>query len=377
MEIKEELVYEYWDCKYCGQKAIRGDHDRCTSCGHDRDKDITFYRQEQAEELVQDQAQAARFQAGADWVCGFCKTLNSATLNACRSCGAARSDAKGDYFDAQREKEAREAKGAPSPEELKRTGGKVLRNLGIFLLMLIGSCYWCTRTHDVQYEVRAAHWQRSIAVERYAWAERTDWDDELKGEGVERISSSREVRRTEQREVGRRTESYTEDEEYQSGTKKKCSTSYESTGSGASKKKTTCEDEPVYSKRAVRKTRTVPVYKDFPIYGDKVRYRSKAYTALRTESASGDDNAPRWPDAKLGTGEDGKADREASRSEDYQVWLRKLDKGAKGPEELHLKTQEASFVGVYKVGSKVPMKIDNMGSPTLPPGDEQVRDKDK
>src|SRR5688572_10060801 len=66
MMVKEELVYEYWDCKYCRREAIRGDEERCPGCGHDRDMDITFYRRAE-DEVVGDAGQADRFRAGPDW----------------------------------------------------------------------------------------------------------------------------------------------------------------------------------------------------------------------------------------------------------------------------------------------------------------------
>ena len=37
------LVKGYWDCKYCGQKAIDGPKRECPNCGAARDKDTKFY----------------------------------------------------------------------------------------------------------------------------------------------------------------------------------------------------------------------------------------------------------------------------------------------------------------------------------------------
>ena len=46
--VVEELVFEYWDCDKCGQKAIRGDIRTCPSCGNAR----TVYLVEQPKSLA-------------------------------------------------------------------------------------------------------------------------------------------------------------------------------------------------------------------------------------------------------------------------------------------------------------------------------------
>ena len=75
--VTEELVYEYWDCDKCGQKAIRGDVRTCPSCGNARNENIKFYLKEGKEEKVEDKALADKFKAGADWLCSFCETLTT------------------------------------------------------------------------------------------------------------------------------------------------------------------------------------------------------------------------------------------------------------------------------------------------------------
>ena len=41
-----------WDCKYCGQRAIKARFDTCTSCGKPRGIENTFYLPDNIEEAV-------------------------------------------------------------------------------------------------------------------------------------------------------------------------------------------------------------------------------------------------------------------------------------------------------------------------------------
>jgi ribosomal protein L37E len=136
--VTEELVYEYWDCDKCGQKAIRGDVRTCPSCGNARNENIKFYLMEGKEEKVEDKALADKFKAGADWLCSFCETLNSVTDNNCLSCGASQESSKKNYFEVQKEKELKAAKKAPIENPKKPFNWK---KFSIWGLSFLGSLY--------------------------------------------------------------------------------------------------------------------------------------------------------------------------------------------------------------------------------------------
>lgn len=370
-----ELVYEYWDCRYCGTKGIRGDVETCQSCRHARDADITFYRKEGADEVVKDEKQKQRFSAGPDWVCSFCQTLNHNHAPTCRECRATRQASEENYFQAKERKSKRQPKGAVSAGEqsvpkLKRPSRwwkYLLGAIGLFIALVA----WMMQEHPVGYQVESVHWKRVIPIDRYKWTEATDWADLVSGDDVQKLSSSREIRRYEKRQVGTVTETYTEREQRRVGTRQNCSTSYESTGSGASVRRRSCTDEPVYESHAVTRTRQVPKYQDFPIYDTKVRYRAKRYERLRIETAEGTDNSPRWPPLKLEQGEDGRPDREGTRQEEYTVRLR-LQKGS-GPKTYALTTSEERFTSVYKLGTQHQLMVNNVDGVSLAPPDHSLK----
>jgi hypothetical protein len=356
-------VYEYWDCAYCGAVGVRGDEESCVQCGHPRDGDVTFYRKEDFEEVVEDGQHLERFTEGPDWVCAFCETLNRATDGACRSCNATREDSKLNYLEMRAKREAREAERRPAPPPAAQPssgmGGKLALGCGGLLVVLVVLGWWLTREHDVSYEVAKVHWKRDVVIERYTKAQHTDWSDELKGNDIVQLSSTKEVRRYEKKKVGTESKQVTETKRVKTGTKKECKTEYQSTGSGASKKIKKCKDVPVYENKKVTTTKTVSKYKEFPVYGQKVTYTSSTYGPLKTASAEGADNKPSWPKLDLGTGEGGKPDREGKKTERYTVDLSL--KTGEGPKTVKLSTNTKRFEGVYKLGSVHTVKVNNAG----------------
>lgn len=385
-----EYVYEYWDCPRCGRKAIRGDRDKCPDCGFNRDDSITFYRMD-VDEVIYDEKQIEEFMTGPDWICSFCQTMNSQTEEKCAGCGVAKSDAEKNYFDILEKRRQKEAMYAAqgsntiadeaAAQEAAEGGGKGGSKSNLFKIiggaaagvaLLVGLFSWGFSSKAVEYKVTAVQWERTIPVLRYSQQQRQDWSDQLKGDDIKKIADTRKVRDYEKKQVGTKTEQYEEEERYQSGTKEECTTSYESTGSGAAKKVTKCRDVPVYSTRTVTKTREVPVYEDVPIYGTWVTYTSKDYGIYRTLEKEGADNRPVWPEFTAGTGLDGKPDREGEKAALYQVTLKKQDADAKGPEAPVVHTTESLFTTKYINGKIVEMKVNNFGTLSLEDGEKMA-----
>ncbi len=360
--IKEEYVYEYWDCPRCGNKGVRGDFRVCAQCGFTRDDTIKFYRKE-IDELVTDEGQADTFKKGPDWVCSYCGSLISQKDGKCTNCGVARDDSVRNYFDLKGKEQAPAADQPPADTGKKSWfSSKFVKIGGIAAVVIAGLLIWGFSTKEAVYLVNKVNWERVIPHERYAWSQKTDWEGEVKGDDVREISRIRDIRSYEKRQVGIRSEIYTESEQYQSGKKEECSTSYQSTGSGASKKVTKCKDVPVYSSRNVTRTRDVPVYRDFPVYASKITYRSKNFGIHETASQNGSDNSPRWPEIRLGTGVDSRPDREGQRVEKYTVSIRKSSDKGKGPREAIFTTGPLSFEKKYILNKEIPVKLNNFGS---------------
>ncbi len=377
--VTEELVYEYWDCDKCGQKAIRGDVRSCPSCGNARNENIKFYLMEGKEEKVEDKAQAEKFKAGADWLCSFCENLNSVTDNNCLSCGATQESSKKNYFEVQKEKELKAAKKVEATKPVEPSKPFNWKKFSIWAVAILGSCitglYFLGKTHNVSFQVVDVAWERTIPVMRYSTTQESDWEGELKGDDIVKIKSTQEIRSYEDRQVGSKTESYTESEQYQSGSKRECHTSYESTGSGASKKVTSCDNVPTYSSRTVRKTRQVPVYQKFPIYGTKVIYTANKYLPLREDTLKGKTNEPRWPDVSLGVGVNGKADTKGEPKASYIVELKKVNPDDKAKDMQKIKTTEDKFRNFYILNESVIRPVNVFDQIVLEEGEERVEEK--
>lgn len=377
--VTEELIYEYWDCDKCGQKAIRGDIRTCPACGNARNENIKFYRMEGKEEKVEDKAQADKFKAGADWLCSFCETLNSVTDKQCVSCGASQEASKKNYFEVQKEKEKKNNKNkeTKAPVETKKPFN--WKKFSIWALTLLGGCiaglYFLSRTHNVTFQIVDVSWERKIPVLRYTNEQKSDWEDQISGDDVVKIRSVQEIRSYEDRQVGTKTESYTETEQYQSGSRRECHTSYESTGSGASKKVTSCDNVPTYSSRTVRKTRDVPIYKKFPIYGTKVTYTANQYTFLREDVLKGKDNEPKWPEVKLGTGVKNKEDSKGEPTATYVVEFKKINAEDKAIDFQKIKTTEEKFRNVYILNQSVIKQVNIFDEIVLEEGEERIEVK--
>ena len=103
----EKLVMKYWDCEFCGTKKIKGIYRECANCGLPRSENTTFYLSDEIEYLTEEESKTKG--KGADWVCAFCKSLNSTLDSNCKSCGASREDSTKNYFQAQEEKKRKQA----------------------------------------------------------------------------------------------------------------------------------------------------------------------------------------------------------------------------------------------------------------------------
>ncbi|GAB4513914.1 MAG: hypothetical protein Tsb0020_32280 [Haliangiales bacterium] len=372
MSTRVELVYEYWDCSYCGAVGVRGDLTSCATCGHPRDESVRFYRPE-VDEYVTDEAQAARFQAGPDWLCAYCSALNSALDESCRQCGASAAESQRNYLQMQQQREAKERAAAPAPAA--KPGWRFPRWLAVLLVIvavLVAVAVWAFRTKEAVYVVSDLRWQQTAAVERYQWVEASDWEDQIRGDDVERVRTRREVRRYDQRQVGTRTETYRDTERVQVGTEEKCTTSYKSTGSGASEKITKCKDVPKYENRSVERQRQVPVYEKFPVYGQKVDYRAKRFVPVETVHNRGCDNQPTWPEPKLGAGLDGKADRVRRGDTQYLVELSQRDSGGDGPATVVVSTAGGRFRDHYALDRELVMQVNNLGKLSFQEGSDDV-----
>ena len=92
-----QKIEAYWDCAYCGAKAILGRYRECQSCGRPRGETVKFYLIEK-DRFVPDSV----VPKGPDWYCECCNSYNIYSATSCKSCGAPKGASK-DYFDIRKD----------------------------------------------------------------------------------------------------------------------------------------------------------------------------------------------------------------------------------------------------------------------------------
>jgi hypothetical protein len=138
-----------WDCKTCGEKGKLGPETFCDGCGATRPKNVVFYVAEN-DEGTDDDTHKQQAQAGADWVCGHCRSYNKAWQFGCQACGNPKDATSGDVELAESDYVENPVVETPPPPRKKRwLPVWVWVLLGIGLAMFLFS-RGCTKTMVVQ-----------------------------------------------------------------------------------------------------------------------------------------------------------------------------------------------------------------------------------
>lgn len=196
-----EPVYEMlWDCRFCGATKLLGvTHRHCPQCGGAQDPSWRYFPSDGEKVLAKDH----RF-VGADRVCSYCGTANSAAAKCCGQCGAALEEATEVTPLAGR---TRSDDTAFQTEDLQaRQQGKVTAPilspaasvwprrvlLGIVaLLVSVGVAVFWTKTEEVT--VVAQSWNREISLEVLKPVSQSSWCDGVPGDAYG-VSRSRQQR---------------------------------------------------------------------------------------------------------------------------------------------------------------------------------------
>ena len=158
--------------------------------------------------------------------------------------------------------------------------------------------------------VRDMTWKTSVDVEKYILCDEDDWE---LPEGATLKTTKQEVHHTEQEYVGEREETYDSYEVIGSHVEY----SYEDNGDGTFSEVANDVDDYGY----VTRTRSVPVYRDKPIYRTKYYYTIWRWKYDRTETAEGGGKTPEYPDPQLTDKE-----RLGKKSVEYEVTCEVKDK---------------------------------------------------
>lgn len=339
-----------WKCPYCGS-VNRGRDVECTACGAARDKDVQFFLEEDAPEVT-DEAELRAARAGAEWICETCGSSNAAARETCEQCGAPRGGS------VRREERFIPVAAPPAPPAqamaasksgcLARLGMPVLAGGLAALVALVALVVYLNRSHDVELEVAAVEWQRTVEVEELQTLTEQAWEGEVPPD-ARVLSSRREVHHTEQVQVGTRSEQESYTERVQVGTRK-VKVGTRDLGNGYFED--VYRDEPVYENRDRTRTVRKPVYENRPVYRNRVTYQVDRWQKVRVAELQGQSLTPAWP----AVGASPKR-REGKRESRYVVTLKDPSTGRSYTREVG----ESEF-SRFAPGATVKGKINNLGS---------------
>lgn len=298
---EETDIMGYWDCKQCGTKKIKGTLRDCPSCGMPRGKDVKFYMSGPDIELTEEEKETKG--KGADWLCKCCGSFNSALDDTCTSCGAERTS--DDYFSVKKKQEEEsiasneEDKEYASSEEDKDSekGYKVVEKrssfvkekitsfdksiivkalLGVIcaILLISGIVYaFSPKTHH--WMITDKYWTSYVDVEQNRYVAEDDW---YLPNGADLDYERSEIHHYDRVQDGTTVETYQSYEQVGSHTEERVD--YSDNGDGTFHRSTYTVTVPDYG--YVTRTRTVPKYKDVPVYQTKYYYHIWRWCYVKT-----------------------------------------------------------------------------------------------
>ena len=307
----QRLVEGLWDCPYCQEKGIGGLSKHCPNCGHPQDKGIRFYLGERKKYLTN--AEAEQVGTGPDWVCGYCDSYNSEQAKFCTNCGAPKDSKGDDYFtNKARQEEKQRLKEADRQENIAKMNGtyrepKKRSVLPLILIMaaLVAGIAFFLMPRSGSGEISSKEWQRSVDIQEYRTLQEDGWS--LPSDG-RLIRTAREIQSYKDVLDHYETRTRQVPESVFDGYETR--TSYSDNGNGTYTETTT--QVPVYRTEYRTESYEEPIYRKEPVYGTRYYYEVDRWVFDRTETSSGGDDEPYWPDPALDSNE-----RESSTYEDY------------------------------------------------------------
>lgn len=376
-----------WTCSVCRHGSNRGLKDRyCCNCGHKKDEsDAERMPDDMTEAAALNGDNALKAQAGADWVCKFCDSLQSQRNKCCGNCGATERGTKlaevgtvsqlvtpaeaqrigrevrEDFAEAVRETEARgreldelaEAEGSPPPRAWAVYGA------GAVLVVLLGALLWWLFTPRlVEAKVSQLYWQHDTLIERHALHSHEGWTPSF--DAVDVTPLGLRHHHYDRVHVGSHRESYSES--YACGETCSTSPSYttcSSNGNGTARCTKHGGNRSCSTKYCSRTAyRTVQDYEN--VSRTRIWYAWKAWDWAheRTVTRSGFTHATTWPaeselQAWLSDGEKERSSRQAS----YKVTFSDVKGG-----ETHFIRPSAAEFQTYDLGERYRLKVNNAGS---------------
>ena len=185
----------YWDCPFCGNKAIHGRERICPGCGKTRAADTRFYMLEKTP--VADESAVEK---GPDWFCPYCESYNPHSAAFCTNCGHPREQTDQDYFSVREDRERKEQEhrqeldqlaGQPAqPARQKRGAGRRIVVLALIAALIL-ACVVGLSPKSRAVTVLEKSWERTVDVERNVLVEENGWS--VPSDAVEVLRSQREI----------------------------------------------------------------------------------------------------------------------------------------------------------------------------------------
>ncbi|MEP7167222.1 MAG: hypothetical protein ABI758_04555 [Candidatus Woesebacteria bacterium] len=348
-------VWEYWDCRGCGTKGLRGDLKCCPNCGYACRGESDWYLPANLRVPVTDPDTLRALKDGPDWKCGSCMVLNPIGANFCTHCGAEKGSGEQMHQAAPLQPDStgilrvpesyRQAPigyshplGQPerhfSPDSLEEHSEPQLaynRNdswteskpsfdwdrlkipalIGIVLLAVAAIVFFVTRTHETPLKVIGFSWQRIVHIQKYDWGDTNN----LTGcpLGSRNCDTRWEVIGNHQ--VLDHYNNYDTQSCHSVPDGDSCHETCSSNGNGSADCSQSCTTN--YTQQCEPVHHSDPVYRTVDDYGNRYYYQIQWWMDNRSPTTSASDRKPFWPEIVLATGD--VPEREVSREESYTI----------------------------------------------------------
>jgi hypothetical protein len=333
-----------WICPNCG-KPNAGMTKSCSACGAPQPQNVQF-ELGQKQELITNAQKTADAASGADIICPFCDTRNTAGAQTCKQCG-------GDLIEGIRRESGRVIAGGqnlpgaglkcpncatinpPGSVSCSACGANLApaRNAPIaakssvfrpwMVIPILGLLAMCClvigfvffRTTDLLGVVQTVSWQRTIAIEEQRDVTSENWQDQLPAD-ARVLSCAQKYRRRQDSPI--------------QGSREVCSTQLVDQGNGAAKVVESCYYE---------------------VYDNYCKYQAREWQKIDQALAQGADLNPVWPQVNLLSGQ-----RQGERIENYKVDFQTKD-GLK-----QFSTSDSALFAQLEPGTQWTLSVNTLGA---------------
>ena len=326
-------IWGVWVCSSCGTQnsakpKSKKEGLKCENCGSGREENEPFFLPDDLPKNAggkitatahdvnfSDQIESTIATQGKDWACPHCGTTNRQLELSCTSCGAG--------------KDLNSPRSTPTPQlsdassrnfnsadhyqhpSLWQAGKHWIIGGFLAATLAVGGIYWGTRTHEYSGTVAQTEWTHRIDVQRFTKVSKSQWREELTVldpvmpiNGVGERAGAFNLRNSRQeihhyQKVFSHNETYYESVPYQ--VPDGHTTSYVNEGNGSFREVQT----PKFRTEYRQEERTRAVYRDDPVYREKVDYDTHQWVSIHPDVSSGKNlksaSEATWPSYSLQT----------------------------------------------------------------------------